>query len=199
MDPFESEFCLVWWKMLVNNYNLNCSDNLDCFQTKFEGNLIRIYIVLSILSALGFVGNFLRWVIFISKYLFLLFCTFLYLCFFSSYYIFSVIRQDQNKKFIECVKIYILSSLIFSANALIGFIFWLVDTETLYQNINFTFSLFPLSRFVNFYCYFVMNFGTFLFTFGGYMELYIAFQRVQAFKTNWTYLRETPVSNNYFV
>lgn len=99
-----------------------------------------------------------------------------------------------NKKFIDTVKIYLLNSSLYCLNDLVGGSFLLLTTKTIYENPSFDFNLSAYLDEVFYFCYVRTNITSLLYTFSGFMDVYIAFGRFQAFKPDWKFLRNTPVS-----
>lgn len=101
-----------------------------------------------------------------------------------------------NKKFIDKVKIYLLNSSLYCLNDLIAGSFFLLGTKKIYENPNFDFHLSAFHGEVFYFSYVRTNITSLLYTFSGFMDVYIAFGRFQAFKPDWKFLRNTPVSTS---
>jgi len=86
-----------------------------------------------------------------------------------------------------------VNSFLYCANALILGIVWLTTTSVLFENDNMIFQLMMSYEFVFYFAY-VFNYLTSLFyTFGGIMDIYIAYTRVQAFKPEYTFLKTVSI------
>jgi hypothetical protein len=113
---------------------------------------------------------------------------------FFSYYIFSIMNgQNLNKKFVSSMKIYILNSFSFCINDTTFCIVWIATAPLLYNNDNIIFYLSPNHDFMFYLCYIYINISAIPTTFGVFMDIYIAYSRIQIFKPNLKFLLKTPV------
>ena len=114
---------------------------------------------------------------------------------FFSYYIFSIMDgQILNKKFLSTMKIYILNSFSFCINDTTFCIVWIATAPSLYNNENIIFYMSPNHDFMFYLCYIYINISAIPSTFGVFMDIYIAYSRIQIFKPNLKLLLKTPVS-----
>ena len=98
-----------------------------------------------------------------------------------------------QQKFTSTMKVYCLNSLLYGLNDFILGIFLVVRNDILYKNEKFSFQLVPNFEFM-FYSTFIRNNLAILFyTFGGLMDIYIVWGRIQIFKPTHTFLLKTPV------
>ena len=115
--------------------------------------------------------------------------------YFFSYYIFSIMNgQNLNKKFVSSMKIYILNSFSYCINDTIFYIVWIATAPSLYNNENIIFYMSLNHDFMFYLCYIYINISAIPSTFGVFMDIYIAYSRIQIFKPNLKLLLKTPVS-----
>ncbi len=111
-----------------------------------------------------------------------------------SYYIFSALdSQEANKKFVSTMKVYIFNSLLFCLNDTILGVIWFTTTKAMYENDACIFQLWSWYGFMVYFTYFRMNFTAVTYTFGGIMDIYIAYTRIQMLKPNYKLFSKTSV------
>jgi hypothetical protein len=91
------------------------------------------------------------------------------------------------------MKIYILNSMLYCINDAIFGIVWMATAPLIYDNENIIFHLSPKFDFMFYVCYIYINLNVVLGTFCVFMDIYIAYSRIQIFKPNLKFLLKTPV------
>ena len=99
-----------------------------------------------------------------------------------------------QQKFISTMKVYCLNSLLYGLNDFIFGIVLAATAQVLYKNEKFSFKLDLNYEFVYYFTHIRNNLGLFFYAFGGLMDIYFVWGRIQIFKPNYTFLLMTPVS-----
>ena len=97
-----------------------------------------------------------------------------------------------SQKFISTMKIYILNSFVYSTNDFILGILSIVFTKVFYRSEGFMFLLYPSYEFMFYFTYIRNNLAILSYAFGGLMDIYFFWGRIQIFKPQYTFLLHTP-------
>ena len=160
-------------KFFFKTIQLQCAKNFNnCSELEVDGQSVYILYVLYI--TVGAFGSLFNW-----------------LC----YYVLSTMNgaHHLNRKFTSTMKLYTLNSFLYCLNQAINCVVILSTFKTVYQHEDMIFQLFPSYEFVFYYVYVNINLSVLHYTFGGIMDIYIAYTRIQIFKSNYTFLSRTSV------
>jgi hypothetical protein len=102
-----------------------------------------------------------------------------------------------NQRFLVCLKFYSINSLMVNLNDMITCLFYFIKIENIYRFNGLDF--YENSSFVFYYTNFYLTIWSIVYTFGGFMDIYIIYGRIQIFYPKLTFLKETSISMFSFI